>query len=176
MYCRQASGKAGRQGRKVWVGASGVCMTTPFSSATSQFIMRNQQAFRHDTIGSMFVQRTVITSPIVRYSVAATPAGRLCNTMTRKRRRIWLRKALHIPVTVLYTPQLLLISLRTRISLRGGRTGHRPSAQFVTGRYLNMVTNLHIAVEACWAKPSRAGPPLRTRIAQARLFLFGSGR
>jgi len=104
------------------------------------------------------VHRTIVTSLFVRYSAAATPAGRLCNTMTRKRRRFRRRKALHIPVTVLYTPQLLLVSLRTRISLRGGRTGHRPSAQSVTGRYLNMVTNLHIAVEACWAQtePSRA--------------------
>jgi len=32
---------------------------------------------RHDTIGSMFVHRTIVTSLFVRYSVAATPAGRL---------------------------------------------------------------------------------------------------
>jgi len=144
------------------VSAGGVCMTTPLSSATCQFIMHNQHAFRHDTIGSMFVHRTIVTSLFVRFSVAATPAGRLPaqerNTMTRKRRRIRLR-TLHIPVTVLYTPQLLLVSLRTRISPRGGSTGHRHPAQLVTNRFLNMVTNLHIA----GPKPSRAGPPLRTR-------------
>ena len=80
------------------------------------------------------------------------------NSVTRKRRRIRLRTS-HIPITILYTLQLLLGSPRTRISLRGGRTGHRPSAQLVTNRYLNMVTNLHIA----GPKPSRVGPPLRTR-------------
>jgi len=144
------------------VRASGVCMTTPLSSATCQFIMRNQQAFRQDTIRSMFVHRTIVTSLFVRFSVAATPAGRLParerNTVTRKRRRIRLR-TLHIPVTVLYTPQRLLGSPRTRISLSGESSGHRPPAQLVTNRYLNMVTNLHIA----GPKPSRAGPPLRTR-------------
>jgi len=137
-------------------------MTTPFSSATCQFIMRSQQAFRHDTIGTMFVHRTIVTSLFVRFSVAATPAGRLParehNTMTRKRRKIRLRTS-HIPITVLYTLQRLLGRLRTRISPRGGSTGHRPSAQLVTNRYLNMVTNLHIA----GPKPSRVGPPLRTR-------------
>ena len=142
--------------------ASGVCMTTPLSSATCQFIMRNQQAFRQDTIRSMFVHRTIVTLLFVRFSVAATPAGRLParerNTMTRKRRRIRLRTS-HIPITVLYTLQRLLGSPRTRISLRGGSTGHRQLAQLVTDRYLNMVTNLHIA----GPKPSRAGPPLRTR-------------
>jgi len=82
--------------------------------STCQFNIHKQHAFRRDTYGSKLVHHTIATSLFVRYSVAATPAGRLCNTMTRKRRRIRLRKALHIPVTVLYTPQLLLISLRTR--------------------------------------------------------------
>jgi len=130
-------------------------MTTPLSSATCQFIMRNQQAFRQDTIRSMFVHRTIVTSLFVRFSVAATPAGRLParerNTMTRKRRKIRLRTS-HIPITVLYTLQRLLGSPRTRISPGGDSSGHRQPAQLVTIRYLNMVTNLHIAVEACWAQ------------------------
>jgi len=133
-------------------------MTTPLSSATSRFIMRDQQAFRHDTIGSMFVHRTVITSLFVRFSVAATPAGRLParerNTVTRKRRKIRLRTS-HIPITVLYTLQRLLVSPRTRISLsRRSWLGHRPTGQLVTNRYLNMVTNLHIAGPQ--TEPSRA--------------------
>ena len=114
--------------------------------------MRNQQAFRHDTFGSMFVHRTVITSLFVRYSVAATLAGRLVTRRHESGGRIRLRKTLHIPVTVLYTPQLLLVSLRTRISPGEDSSGHRQPAQLVTFRYLNMVTNLHIAVEACWAQ------------------------
>ena len=103
--------------------------------STCQFIMCNQQALRRDAIRSMFVHRTVKTSRFVRFSVAATPAGRLParerNTMTRKRRKIRLRTS-HIPITVLYTPQRLLGRLRTRISLRGGSTGHRQPAQLVT--------------------------------------------
>ena len=58
-------------------------MTTPLSSATRQFIMRNQHAFRHDTIGSMFVRRTIVTSLYIRASVAATPAGTLSDTRTQ---------------------------------------------------------------------------------------------
>ena len=100
-----------------------------------------------------------VTLLFVRFSVAATPAGRLParerNTMTRKRRKIRLRMS-HIPITVLYTLQLLLVSLRTRISPSGESSGHRPPAQLVTGRYLNMVTNLHIA----GPKPSRASSGL----------------
>ena len=146
------------------MGASGVCMTTPFSSATSQFIMRDQQAFRHDSIGSMFVHRTIITSLFVRFSVAATPAGRLParerNTVTRKRRKIRLRTS-HIPITVLYTLQRLLVSPRTRISPSGGSTGHRHLAQLVTNHHLNMVTNLHIAGPQ--TEPSRASSGYQSR-------------
>ena len=40
-----------------------------------------------------------------------------------------LREALHIPVTVLYIPQLLLVSLRTRISLSGDSPDTGKSAQ-----------------------------------------------
>ena len=135
--------------------ASGVCMTTPLSSATCQFITHNQHAFRHDTIGSTLVHRTIVTSLFVRYSVAATPAGRLParerNTMTRKRRKIRLRTS-HIPITVLYTLQLLLVSPRTRISPGGVWLGLGQTAQLRNHCCLNMVTNLHIAVEACWAQ------------------------
>ena len=156
---------------------SGLCMTTPLSSATCQFITHNQQAFRHDTIGSTLVHRTIVTSPFVRYSVAATPAGRLSarerNTMTRKRRRIRLRKALHIPVTALYTPQLLLVSLRTRISLRGGSTGHRQPAQLVP----SLSQYGHQSAYCCGSVlgPNRVEPGL-LYAPGAGLFLFGFGR
>jgi len=139
-------------------------MTTPFSSATCQFIMRSQQAFRHDTIGTMFVHRTIVTSLFVRFSVAATPAGRPParerNTVTRKRRKTRLRTS-HIPIAVLYTLQRLLVSPRTRISLSGESSGHRPPGQLVTNRYLNMVTNLHIAGPQ--TEPSRASSGYQSR-------------
>ena len=103
-----------------------------------------------------------VTSLFVRFSVAATPAvDSRYENVTRWHESgegsDWERCTFQSPSYI--PPQLLLGRLRTRISPRGGSTGHRPSAQLVTNRYLNMVTNLHIA----GPKPSRVGPPLRTR-------------
>jgi len=127
-------------------------MTTPISSATSQFIMHNQHAFRHNTIRSTLVHCNItVRSILCRRDTRRRLPVRERNTMTRKRRRIRLRTS-HIPITVLYILQLLSASPRTRISPGGDSSGHRQPAQLVTIRYLNMVTNLHIAVEACWAQ------------------------
>jgi len=83
-------------------------MTTPLSSAACQFITHNQHAFRHDTIGSMFVHRTIVTSLFVRYSVAATPAGRLRHENVTRWHECgegsdWERRTFQSPSYILYT-------------------------------------------------------------------------
>jgi len=83
------------------------------------------------------------------------------NTMTRKRRKIGLRMS-HIPIPIFYTLQPLLVSLKTRILPSGESSGHGPPAQLATGRYLKMVTNLHIA----GPKPSRASSGLFLLVSQ----------
>jgi len=120
--------------------------------------MRKQHAFRRDTIRTMFVHRTIVTSLFVRFSVAATPAGTLSparelNSATRKRRRIGLTNP-HIPITVLYTLQLLLVSPRTRIlqeKLARTQANWLASNQSLS-RYGNKSAY-------CWA-PDRAEPGL----------------
>ena len=119
--------------------------------------MRDEQAFRHDTIGSMFVHRTIITSLFVRFSVAATPAGRLParerNTVTRKRRKIRLRTS-HIPITVLYILQRLLVSPRTRILQE--KLARTQANRLASNQSLSQYGNKSAY---CWA-PDRAEPGL----------------
>jgi len=60
-------------GREVWVRAGVSVRLHRLSSATCQFIKHVQHAFRHDTIRSVLVHRSTITSLLIRVSAALVP-------------------------------------------------------------------------------------------------------
>ena len=102
-------------------------MTTPISSATSQFIMRNQQAFRHDTIGSMFVHRTVITG---HRPVLPPLSDILVLRLTRSSCGVY--KTVTRMCSV-----LSLIFLRFRVTVLRSRAGSRPAGVAATENRTN---------------------------------------
>ena len=138
-----------------------MCVTTPFTSATASLL--NTISKRSSCLNRINVRARscYCTHVLCRRDTRRPTPGPKCNTMTRKRRKIGLRMS-HIPIPIFYTLQPLLVSLKTRILPSRESSGHGLSAQLATGRYLKMVTNLHIARP----KPSRASSGLLLLVSQ----------
>ena len=119
-------------------------MTTPLSSATCQFIMHNQHAFRHDAIRSMFVHRTIVMSLFIRVSVAATPAGTLSGTRTQhgntKAEKDQTENVAHSNHCLIY-PIATSRQPKDQNIARRSWPGRRQTAPLVTNRCLIMSTN-----------------------------------